>query len=309
MKHLIIFAFVFAVLALFVALPAPAVAADELGGLRYTITVTKFENRSNWAGQWSLGDAWDTIMTDMLNQTGKLIVLGETDMRNAAMDEQDLATTGRTVQGAKTPVTGQMTPAQLLVKGVITHAQLHTGGGGGGIRVKGLRFGGKKDNAELNATVYIVDSSTGMVVGSKSVVAESKSKGAAVGYNTGNWGANVDGYKSDNMGKALEAAVAQTVDWIVAQLPNMPWRGSVVMVKGDQVYVNRGEREGVAIGQVLAVGVSEVIRDPDTGEILDESLEEIARLQVSKVKEKLSICTVTTGSVADITKGMTIMLP
>lgn len=282
MKHLIIFAFVFAVLALFVALPAPAVAADELGGLRYTITVTKFENRSNWAGQWSLGDAWDTIMTDMLNQTGKLIVLGETDMRNAAMDEQDLATTGRTVQGAKTPVTGQMTPAQLLVKGVITHAQLHTGGGGGGIRVKGLRFGGKKDNAELNATVYIVDSSTGMVVGSKSVVAESKSKGAAV---------------------------AQTVDWIVAQLPNMPWRGSVVMVKGDQVYVNRGEREGVAIGQVLAVGVSEVIRDPDTGEILDESLEEIARLQVSKVKEKLSICTVTTGSVADITKGMTIMLP
>jgi curli biogenesis system outer membrane secretion channel CsgG len=300
---------VIVVLAMLVAVSIPVVAADETGGLRYTITVTKFENRSNWAGQWSLGDAWDTIMTDMLNQTGKLIVLGETDMRNAAMDEQDLGASGRTVQGAKTPAMGQMTPAQLLVKGAITHAQLHTGGGGGGIRVKRLRLGGKKDNAELNATIYLVDSSTGMVVASKSVVAESKSKGASVGYSTGNWGSNVSGYKSDNMGKALEDAVAQAVEWIVTQLPNMPWRGSVVLVKGDQVYVNRGEREGVSVGQLLAVGVSEVIRDPDTGEILDESLEELARLQVSKVKEKLSICNVISGSAAEITKGLTIMLP
>ena len=35
----------------------PVVAQDATGGLRYTITVTKFENRAGWHGQWDIGDA------------------------------------------------------------------------------------------------------------------------------------------------------------------------------------------------------------------------------------------------------------
>ena len=74
-------------------------AEEASGGLRYSITVTQFENRSGWAGYWDIGDAWGTVLTDMLNQTGKFIVLGETDMRYAAMDEQDFAASGRTASG------------------------------------------------------------------------------------------------------------------------------------------------------------------------------------------------------------------
>jgi hypothetical protein len=57
------------------------------------------------------------------------------------------------------------------------------------------------------------------------------------------------------------------------------------------------------------VGDVEVIRDPDTGEILDESMTEVARLQVSEVKEKLSIAKVTWGQASAVAKGMTIHLP
>ena len=39
------------------------------------ITVSKFENRAGWHGQWDIGDAWGTVLTDMLNQSGKFIVL------------------------------------------------------------------------------------------------------------------------------------------------------------------------------------------------------------------------------------------
>src|SRR5690554_4483348 len=151
-------------------LAASAAQAEEASGnLRYSVAVTKFENNSGWSGQWNLGDAWDTVLTDMLNQTGKFIVLGETDMRMAAMDEQDFAASGRTAGGKKTPATGQMTPAQILVKGAITHAQGDTGGGGGGIRVKGFRIGGGGGSGEVNATIYMIDSSTGQVLASKSV--------------------------------------------------------------------------------------------------------------------------------------------
>jgi hypothetical protein len=265
----------------------PAIAQEATGGLRYTVTVTKFENRSGWHGHWDIGNAWGTVLTDMLNQTGKFIVLGETDMRAAALDEQDFAASGRTAGGKKAPVTGQMTPAQLLVKGAITHVQGDTGGAGGGIRVKG----------------------TGQIVASKSVVGTHKRKNLGVGYNAGGWGAAFGGHKKDNVGLAVEDACAVAVEFMIGQLPNFSWTGSVVLIKGDKVYVNRGSREGVAVGQTFTVGDVEVLRDPDTGEVLDESMTEVARLTVSQVKEKLSICDVTSGDAAAVGKGMTIHRP
>ena len=80
------------------------------------------------------------------------------------------------------------------------------------------------------------------------------------------------------------------------------------MTKDDKVYVNRGSREGVAVGQTFTVGEVEVLRDPDTGEVLDEDMTEIAALQVTEVKEKLSICSVTSGDAGAVAKGMTIHL-
>ncbi len=288
---------------------SPMLAQEASGGLRYSITVSKFENRAGWHGQWDIGDAWGTILTDMLNQTGRFIVLGETDMRMEALNEQDFAASGRTAQGKKAPVTGQMTPAQLLVKGAITHVQYDTGGGGGAIRIGGFRVGGKGKKAEINVTIYVVDSTTGQVMASKSITAVGKDKGMRIGYDTGGWGAAFGGHKKDNLGKAVEAACAQAVDFIVAQLPNIPWTGTVVLAKNGKVYVNRGAREGVQPGQEFIVGEVEVLRDPDTGEVLDESMEEVARLRVDRVKEKLSICSVVSGDPGRIRKGMGVHLP
>jgi curli biogenesis system outer membrane secretion channel CsgG len=284
----------------------PAQAEEASGGLRYSITVSKFENRSGWYGQWDIGDAWGTVLTDMLNQTGKFIVLGETDMRYAAMEEQDFAASGATAGGKKAPVTGQMTPAQLLVKGAITHAQDDTGGMGGGIRIKGITLGGGGGKGEVNATIYIVDSTTGQVVASKSVVGTHERKSMDVGYASGSWGAAFGGHSNDNVGLAVQDACAEAVAFLLEQLPGFQWSGTVVMIKGGKVYVNRGTREGVSVGQTFTVGEVEVLRDPDTGEVLDESMTHIANLRVSQVKEKLSIADVTAGDVAAVSKGMTI---
>ena len=79
-------------------------------GLRYSVAVSKFENRANWRGQWNLGDAWGAVLTDSLQKTGRFIVLGETDMRREALEEQDFAVSGRAAGGGKTVVTGQMAP-------------------------------------------------------------------------------------------------------------------------------------------------------------------------------------------------------
>lgn len=90
----------------------------------------------------------------------------------------------------------------------------------------------------------------------------------------------------------------------MAQLDSLPWTGNVILVKGTQVYFNRGEREGVTIGQVFKVGSSEVLRDPGTGEVLDTSFTEKAQIRVESVKEKVSICTLVSGS--GIERGMAV---
>ncbi|HVN76176.1 MAG TPA: CsgG/HfaB family protein [Thermoanaerobaculaceae bacterium] len=291
------------------ALAVPVMVAAQTGGLRYSITVSKFENRAGWHGQWEIGDAWGTIMTDLLNQTGKFIVLGEKDMRQEAMAEQDFAASGRAAGGAKAPATGQMTPAQLLVKGAITHVQDSTAGGHGGVSIGGVRLGGGGGKGEVNATIYIVDSTTGQVLASKSVTGVSTRKGLDIGYSGAGWGADAGGYQKDNVGKAVTAACKEAVDFMIAQLPKIPWTATVAQVAGGKVYVNRGTREGVSEGQEFVVGEANIVRDPDTGEVLDQSVNEVARLQVSQVKEKLSICTVKSGSAGAIRKGMMVKLP
>jgi len=283
--------------------------AQPEGNLRYSITVTEFENKAGWRGQWDLGDAWGTVLTDMLQASGRFIVLGESDMRGAALREQDFAASGRTAGGTKAPAMGQMTPAQLLVKGAITHVETSQSGAEGGISFKGIRLGGGKGKAEINATIYLVDSRTGQVKASTKVVGEAARRSGRVGYHgsaLGGLTGDLGGFRKDNLGLATEDAVEKAVDFLIEQLENVAWEGSVVQVAGNRVYINRGSREGVSNGQAFQVGTVTEIADPDTGEVLDRIVESIGTIRAVEVREKLTICEA--PSDVDVKPGMTISL-
>lgn len=279
-------------------LGAAALFADG-GNLRYTISVSKFENRSGWNGQWDLGSAWGTILTDQLVQSGKFIVLGESDMRGAAMAEQDLAAAGRTAQGKKTPKMGRMSPAQLLVKGAITHVEEQKAGAGGGFNFKGISIGGNGGKAEINVTIYVVDSATGQVKGSKSVVGSSGKRGIRLGYHGSKLGGltgDLGGFDKDNVGIATTDAINQAMEYIIAQLDSIPWEGTVSLAKPDKLIINRGTREGVTVGMKFDIGTVEEIVDDDTGEVLDSEMTKIGTVVVTEVKEKIAYTTPLEGA-------------
>jgi curli biogenesis system outer membrane secretion channel CsgG len=300
-RHLAMFTIV-ALFGLLLGSAGQCLAAEK--SLRYTIAVSQFENRSNWRGQWNLGDAYAAVLTDSLNQTGRFIVLGEKVMRSEAMDEQDFAASGRAAGGGKKVTIGQMTPAQLLVKGDITHFSEETSGGGGGFNLKGFRVGMKGNTVEINVVMYIVDSSTGQVMASKRCYGKVSKKGLSVGLSTDGFSGDVGGFKKTNAGKAMEQAVDEGVCFLVSMLGDIPWTGAVILVKGSKVYINRGEREGVTVGQTFDVGEATILRDPDTGEVLDQSMDSVGTVRVVKVKEKIAICEIINGS--GIRKGMTV---
>jgi len=130
--------------------------------------------------------------------------------------------------------------------------------------------------------------------------------GLSVGISKGGFSGDVGGFKKTNAGKAIEQAVDEVVSFLTSKLGDIPWTGDIVLVKGNKAYINRGSREGVAEGQAFRVGKLSTIRDPNTGEVLDQEVEVSGKIQTEKVKEKLSICNITEGTVQ---KGMTVMLP
>jgi len=277
------------------------------GNLRYSITVTKFKNESSWRGQWNLGDGFSTIMTNVLHKSGWFIVLGDSGMRNAAMKEQDLIAKGRTAKGKKSAKIGRMTPAQLLVRGSITHVQNDTGSGGGGINFAGFSIGGSAGKAEINVTIYLVDSETGQVKASTDIVGVSGRKGFKIGYHGSDLGGLTGGgggQKTDNLGKATEDAVGQAVQFLIGQLESIPWEASVILVKNDKIIINRGHREGVTVGTIFQVGGIEELVDPDTGEVLDSEMTTVGTIKVTKIKEKISYCSA--ESDGGIKKGMSV---
>lgn len=280
------------------------------GNLRYSVSVTDVLKSYDVVVKWDLADAFKLMLTDGLQSSGHFIVLGEESMREAAMREQNLGASGRTAKGKKTPKMGRLTPAQLLVRGAVTQCSQDTSGKSGGIGYKGFRIGGSGGKAEVNITMYLVDSETGQVKATQKIVGESGKKGINLKYfgsDLGGLTGDFDGFKNDNVGKAMEHAVAQAVEYLVEQLEGIEWEGSVVMIKNEEVICNRGSREGVEVGLHFDVGEIEELIDPDTGELLNSEMTRLGELEVTKVKEKICYCKALSGG-KNIKKGMTIFL-
>ncbi len=292
-----------------VALVPAHAQADEPEALRYTISVSKFNNEAGWRGQWNLGQAFETMMTDRLQATGRFIVLGDTEMRQAAMQEQDFVASGRTAQGRAAPQMARMTPAQLLVRGTISNVQ-ETGGGDGGVSFRGIRVGGSRASAEINATIYLVNTETGQVMASQAVTGKSGRRGLGVGYYGGALSGltgDLKGFEQDNVGKATENAIDEAIQFLVAQLTDIQWEGTIVMAGADRIIVNRGEREGIKPGMRFQVGQVEELVDPDTGEVLHRELTTIATLRVTEVRERIAYCEALSGG-DKLERGMTVQL-
>jgi curli biogenesis system outer membrane secretion channel CsgG len=283
---------------------APPLAGQGRGGLRFTVVVDKFENKSE--DNRELGDEWATMLTSALHESGHFIVVAQDDMQLNALKEQIRGLSGVTTQGRKTAARGQMSPAQLLVKGVITHFQQGTANQGGGIGFGKIRVNAGRKKTEIRSTIQMIDATTGALVAAKSFVGMAQGRAFSVGASEGNGQGNVDMSQDDNVHAAFEKAITEVIPWMVAQLPSVSWRGSVVKVAAGKIIINRGSREGVAIGDELIVGESEILRDPDTGEFLDEVIHERARIKIVQINDRTATCTVVTGDPSQIVTGMAI---
>ena len=103
--------------------------------------------------------------------------------------------------------------------------------------------------------------------------------------------------------EALRPAIEQVVarlgeqaGQLQAAMPAAP-TGQVVGVKGDLVYINRGQSAGVTVGQRFSASrVTDEIKDAD-GRVLDRVVSRVATLEVTQVLSQSSVCRIVDGAV------------
>jgi len=271
------------------------VRLPQMRGPKKLVAVADFENKTNYAGQVSLGTGMAEQLTDALIQSKQFIVLERADIKGV-LEEQDFAASGRTTStgGAKI---GQLNRAQILIKGAVTEFSYSESGGGQGLSIKGFSVGTSSNNAHVAVIVYLYDTTTGQVLDSQRCEGKAESGGLSFAVAKRDWGFGTSGFKSTPLGKATQIAIDQAVVFIAARMASVPWQGRIVKADSSKVYLNVGTSSGIHVGDEFNVyKEGEALVDPESGLNLGSEMTRIGRVQIVQVQEKFAIATPVAGN-------------
>lgn len=256
-------------------------------GLKKTVAVSRFENKTSWKGQVSLDNGMADQLTDALIKSGQFMVL-ERQTLSDVVAEQDLAASGRAAKSA-TAQTGKLTSAQILIKGAVTEFENKSAGSATGIGIGVVRLANKREEAHVAVIIRLIDSTTGQVLDSQRVEGKATAGGMGVGVNVGIVDIGTEGFSKTPLGKATQIAIDNAVEYIAGKLGKLPYQGRVIKVAGDDVFISAGERNGCTVGEVFTVySVGEALVDPDTGEKLGQEEKKKGTIKVYEVQEKFA---------------------
>lgn len=283
-----------------VALELPA-----LKGPKKNIAVMDFENKAGVPAQWNLGSGMAEMLTTALVESGRYNVV-ERQAITDVLAEQDFGASGR-VRKAGAPKIGEISPAQVLIRGAVTEFDTRTEGGGHSFGFRGINVGLSGSNAHVAVNIRLYDATTGQVIDSircEGKASAGKISGGYTGSGLGGFTFGSSAFKKTPLGKATQKAVNEAVFLITTRMDRIPWEGTIVDVKGDVVYINAGGNSNVFGGDEFTVyKKGEELIDPSTGVSLGREDTKVGRIQVFSVEDKFSKAHATAGSINSFSRG------
>ena len=268
----------------------------EYKGVKHAIGVKDFDNTSGWAGHWKIGYNLSIMLESALFDSGRFVVV-EREQLGDIIAEQNLAASGRTAPAKQVARIGKIRPARYLATGSVTEVSEKQSGADGGVRFKGIRVGGGHSEAQVTVIVKLIDTTTGEIIAKERVVGKAGKNSLKVGLSVSGMSTDLGGFKKTPLGQAAQDCIVKATYFIAKKMKELPLTGSVIKATSKGVIINRGSLYGIEVGQRLIMETEgEELMDPDTGEILDkEDGEIIGQLIITKVKEKISYCSVVEG--------------
>lgn len=160
----------------------------------------------------------------------------------------------------------------------------------------------KEDKAVVTINYRLVDAETSEVIDSGEATGESKRKssglGGIFGWSGGVVGGSVDMTTQNFAETIIGEAVTMATDRIAAimneKVPGLTRRevdieARVAASNGNSVTITAGSNQGVEVGQQFDVfRIVSQIKDPVTGEVLDNEVEQLGVVTVASVRERVA---------------------
>jgi curli biogenesis system outer membrane secretion channel CsgG len=296
----------------FSALTLQASGAEQL----YKIAVLPFDDGSiqdRWwdEGHWDVGKGIsDEFVTEFL-KTNRFRLI-EREQIDKIIEEQDFGQSGR-VDTKTAASLGKILGVDFLVMGRVTEFSLKSTGVSGLSLKKGVGLGVKSTNAIVAIDARLVDTNTAEIIASVTGKGDKRSTNLSVAVEWEAIDIGSDEFRTTNLGIAMREAVASAAKQLADQAyssgrgPSLSakLKGVVAYASGNRVIINIGSSSGVKQDMVFVVRrVLEVVKDPITGEVLDEVTEAVAEIKVTEVKDKSATCTILKKLSSDLTTAV-----
>lgn len=283
-------------LGLLAALASSAVAAAA----KPRVAVIEFKDKTQHYSWYHAGQAAQDMLVTELVKSGKYRVI-EREQLAAIMQEKGLSLSGDI--DPKTAVkAGKLLGVEYLVTGALTEL----GVADRGARVPGLfgmpsvKVGSQKMDASIDARM--INTTTGEIVWADT--AKESTSDAQV-YVAGAGGGVEDKRKLDRVLRPVVVKLAESMGKASAPSSGLGGSGDasgiagkIAKIEGGSVYLNVGAEAGIKEGDSFDVyRVGNVIKDPDTGEVLGSDETKVGRVKVTKVMgARLSTASIVSGN-------------
>ena len=155
-------------------------------------------------------------------------------------------------------------------------------------------FRGGKSEAEVSITFTLTDIATGQSVFTTSQQARTGSWNFAFADPSGGNGGTSE---KTPVSYAVRACANKAAFEIARFLRDRKWKGTVVDVKKNDIYINAGLQQGMSPQTKLSVqAVEGIVKDPETHMVLGEDLRGIGTLEVISVQNAFSVARVVESS-------------
>jgi len=258
------------------------------------IAVASFENRSDFSGQWNLGDGMSDLLVSELVLSRNFIVL-ERGSLDKVVDE--IRRQGNKLFRHEGKVEkGRLENARYLIRGVITDFS-QVSGGSLWVGFKKLLLGGESYKARVAMTLTIVDIESGQIVDSVQCAGSARAGSAygKAGYKGLRFGG--DSFFKTPLGNATSRAMREGLKGIIKKIPRQSWRPMIADVNERQILLNGGKNRKFKVNRYYDVRRKGVpVTDPVTGDLLEILPGEVIGLiRLTEVRKRVAAAEVVEG--------------
>lgn len=264
-------------------------------GLKQRIAVADFDTRlSEIPGGLYIGQGLSEMLITELVKTGRFIVV-EREALAAIIAEQQLGQTGLITKETAVKV-GNLLGAQLIAKGVVSEADEKQYGGQGGVTYKGGSLDVKSSTRHAAVEIRLIDTATGEVLYSHTAHGRVSDLGVSVGVQQKDMAIDMASFQKTPFAQAVRRAIFDAIRFIISKIDDVPVETQVIMIKGENIYINAGSLMNVQIGDRLVVySRSQEFTDPKTGKVLGSEAVRAGIVEVTEVENKFSIGRLVSG--------------